>query len=96
MFPQFCFPQTHHFLEFITWCESRYIPSQRAIVVRNNEIMFSITSKSICQDLQIHPQGSLLPFSTDSLMEIYQNLTFQQQSHIFGSFLLEYSEFAQN
>lgn len=36
MLPQFCFPQTHHFHEFITWCESRYLPSQRAIVARNN------------------------------------------------------------
>lgn len=32
LLPQFIFPQTHHFPEFVSWCQFRYIPGQRAIV----------------------------------------------------------------
>lgn len=36
------------------------------------------------------------PFSTDALMEIYQNITFPQQAYIFECFFLENYELPRN
>jgi len=30
--PQFIFPQTHVFPEFVTWCHLGYLPSQRVVI----------------------------------------------------------------
>lgn len=87
--PQFIFPQTNSFPEFVTWCHFRYISSQRAIIAKNNDILFTISPKSICQILKIKPSAPLHSFSIDSLMEIYQKLTFPQRAKIFEIFLLE-------
>lgn len=89
LLPQFIFPQTHHFPEFFSWCQFRYIPSQRAVVAQNGDILFSITPKSINQMLKIPNNDSLSPFLVDSLMEIYKNLTFPQRAKIFEIFLPE-------
>lgn len=81
--PQFIFSQTHFFHELSTWCHLRYLPSKKAVIAQNNEIIFSISSESIFHGLQINLQASLHPFSSNSLMDLYKQLTFPQRAHIF-------------
>jgi len=58
-------------------------------VAQNGDILFTITSESINQMLQVPQNGSLSHFSGDSLIELYQKLTFPQRARIFEIFLPE-------
>jgi hypothetical protein len=62
---------------------------QRAIVSSSGETLFTITSESIDQMLQIPRNDSAIPFSIESLNDLYQKLTFPQRAHIFEIFLPE-------
>ena len=85
-------PQTCNFHEFVSWYANHYLPSQRELVDRNGESLFSITPESIFQALKNNPPISLHPFLVDWMMEIYHKLTFQQRASMFDSFMLEGSE----
>lgn len=74
--PQFTFPQTHHFPELVSWCQLSYLPSQKAIMSRNGEIMFTIIVEAISQMLQVKIPNSSKPLLVDSLRNLYRNLTF--------------------
>ena len=67
--PQFIFPQTHHFPDFVSWFQFRYIPNQRAIVTQKGDIVFIVTTKYISQMLQLHISDSMKSFSVVSLIE---------------------------
>jgi len=42
--PQFIFPQTHPFPEFLVWYADRYLPSEKNIIAQNSETLFFVTS----------------------------------------------------
>jgi len=65
--PQFMFPQTHHFHELVSWCQLSYVPSQRAIMSWNGEIMITIIAESISQMLQVTILESFKPLLKDFL-----------------------------
>lgn len=78
----------HIFPEFVIWCHLRYLPSQMPVIAQNNEVLFAITPESICQALQIYPSTPLHPFSTNSLMEIYQKSHFLSKPKSLSHFYL--------
>jgi hypothetical protein len=48
---KFIIPQKYNFLEFVTWCMSNYILSQRSFVSKNGSILFVVNSQSISKML---------------------------------------------
>ena len=78
--PLYMFPQTYNFLEFALKCQACYSPDQRAIVSSSSETLFTITPESIDQMLQIPRNDSTIPFSIESLNNMYQKLTFPQRT----------------
>ena len=46
-FPKYLFPQVYKFPKIIHLCQLCYIPSQRAIVSPNKQILFTITTNKI-------------------------------------------------
>lgn len=58
-------------------------------MAQNGDILFTVIPESINHMLQIPNYESLKPFSGDSLVEFYMNLTFPQRANIFETFLLE-------
>jgi hypothetical protein len=83
------FSQTHHFPEFSLRCQALYSPDQRAIVSFSGETLFKVTSKSVDHMLQIPRNDLAIPFSIESLNELYHKLTFPQRAHVFEIFLPE-------
>lgn len=70
-------------------CKLYYIPSQRAIVSPNQQILFTVTTESINQMLHIQPKPNEIPFSIENLLELYLKLDLPKRSHIFQTFILE-------
>jgi hypothetical protein len=83
------FPQVYHFLQFALKCQAHYLPNQRAIVSSSGETLFTITSKTIDQMMQVPRVESLSLFSVEVLTELYQKLSFPQRAQIFEIFLPE-------
>jgi len=69
--------------------QAYYIPNQRAIVSSSVETLFTITPESINQMLQIPKNDFEIPFSIESLNDLYQKLSFPQRTQIFEIFLPE-------
>lgn len=93
LLPQFIFLQTYYFPEFVTWCQFRYIPSQRTVVAQNGEIFFSINGHLISEMLQIQNPNHMQPFHRDFLMEMYNKSDLPPRAKIFETFLLENAQF---
>jgi hypothetical protein len=83
------FLETHHFPEFTLKCQDHYSPNQRAIISSSSETLFTITPESIDQMLKIPISDFAIPFSIESLNDLYQKLTFPQRAQIFEIFLPE-------
>ena len=60
--PKYVVPLTHPCQEIIRLCQQYYIPQQRAIVNASKEVLFTITTKSINQMLQLQPHPPSGPF----------------------------------
>jgi len=54
-FPKYQFPQVHIFPEIVHMCHACYIPSHRDIMSPDQKFLFTITSKSINDILQVQP-----------------------------------------
>jgi hypothetical protein len=87
--PLYLFPQIYHFPEFSLKCQAHYLPNQRAIVSSSGETLFTITSETIDQMMQVPRAESLSLFSIEVLTELYQKLSFPQRAQIFEIFLPE-------
>jgi hypothetical protein len=74
--PLYMIPQTYLFPKFVLKFQASYLPSQRSITSCNDEIMFTITSETINQMLQIPQNKSTTPFFVEALNELYHKLTF--------------------
>ena len=94
--PQFIFPRTHYFPEFVVRRQFRYIPSQREVISQNKEVLFTIIVESIGHVLQVKTPKTLHPFSLESHMDIYKNLDFPQRTAIFETFLPENDQVPKN
>jgi len=81
------FHQDHHFPEIDLICQANYFLTQRAIVSSSGENLFTITSETIDWMLQIPRNDSIVPFSIESLNDLYKKLTFPQRAQIFEIFL---------
>lgn len=55
----------------------------------NQQILFTITAKSINQMLQIQPKPNETPFSIENLFEMYIKLDLPKRSQFFQTFILE-------
>ena len=51
--PKYVVPLTHPCQQVIRLCQQYYVPEQRAIVNDNKEVIFTVTTKSINQMLQL-------------------------------------------
>lgn len=51
--PKYTFPEVHPFPDIVHFCHACYIPIQRAITIPNQQLLFTITSESINQMLEI-------------------------------------------
>jgi hypothetical protein len=91
--PLYLFPQIHHFPEFALKCQAHYLPEQRTIVSSSGEILFTITPEAIDQMMQISRAESPSAFTTELLIEMYQNLSFPQRAKIFELFLPQDAQF---
>jgi hypothetical protein len=78
--PLYMFHQNQNFPKFALRCQARYLPDQRAIVSSSSETLFTVTAESIDQMLQIPRNDSTIPFSIESLNNMYQKLTFPQRT----------------
>lgn len=87
LLPIFMFPQVHHFLDFIIWCQAKYNPVQRTIVAHNGDILVTISPKTVNQMLLILENDFLSQFYVPSPMDLYHKLTFPWRDQIFESFL---------
>lgn len=90
--PKYLFPQVYQFPEIIHLCQLCYFPSQRTIVSPNHQSLFTITTRSINQMLQIHPKPNEAPFSIENLIDPYLKLYLPKRSQILQTFLLEKSQ----
>ena len=87
--PKYLFPQVYQFPKIIHLCQICYLPSQRAIVFPNQQILFTITTGSINEMLQIQPNPDEAPFSIENLIDLYLKLDLPKISQNFQTFLLE-------
>jgi hypothetical protein len=83
-------------MNFLSDAKACYFPDQRAIASSSGEILFTVTSKAIDQLLQISINDSNMPFSIESLNDLYQKLTFPQRAQIFEIFLPEDAQLPKN
>ena len=90
-FAQILVPTGIQVPKIIHLCQLWYVPSQRAIVSHNQQILFTITAESISQMLQIQPNPNETPFSIENLLELYLMLDLPKRAQIFQSFILEVS-----
>ena len=51
--PKYQFHEVQIFLEIVHYCHANYIPSQRAVMSPNQTILFTITTESINEMIQI-------------------------------------------
>lgn len=68
--PKYKFPEVHPYPDIVNFCHACYIPSQRAILAPNHELLFGITAKSINQMLQVHPSPNMTPLSIGKLLDM--------------------------
>jgi len=90
-FPQYLFPQVHLFPGIIHFYQACYVPSQRAIVTLDQQVLFTITVESINKMLLIQPGPNETPLSIEGLLELYIKLDLPKKSHIFQTFIIEES-----
>ena len=69
--PNYTFLEFHPFLDIVHFCHAWYVLSHRAIEAPNHEILFTITTESINQMLQIHPSPNLTPLSIGHMLDLY-------------------------
>jgi len=94
--PKYFVPQVYQFPEIIHLCQNCYIPSQRAIVSPNQQILFTIIAKSINQLPQIQPNPNETPFSIENLLALYLKLGLPRGTQVFHTFILEESHIPTN
>lgn len=90
-FPKYLFSQVHLFLEIIHFCQAFYVPSQRAIVSLDQQVLFSINAESINQMFQIQLGPNETRISVKSLLELYTKLDLPKKAQIFQNFIIEES-----
>ena len=67
--------------------QTMYLPDQRAIVTHGKEILFTITTESINQMLQIQHRPDETPLHIEILTQLYLNLDFPKRVQIFQTFI---------
>ena len=85
--PKYIVPQTFQCAKVIRLCQTSYLPDQRALVTPAKEILFTITTESINQMLQIQPRPDETPLSIETLTQLYLNLDFPKRFQIFQTFI---------
>ena len=88
-FPKCLFPELHPFPEIIHFFQARYIPSQRAIVTLDQQVLFTITAESINQMLQVQPSPNETPLSIEGFLDLYTKLDLPRIAQIFETFIKE-------
>jgi len=88
-FPKYQFPQVHIFPEIVHMCHACYIPSQRAIMSPDQKVLFTITTESINEMLQVQPGPDLTPLSIGDLLDMYTKLTPSKLAQISQTFIVE-------
>jgi len=88
-FPKYLFPKVHPFPEFIHFYLTCYIPSQRAIVTPDQQVLFTINAESINQMLQVRPSPNETPLSIGYLLDLYTKLGLLGIAQIFKTFIIE-------
>ena len=78
-------------LEIIHFCQACYIPSQRAIVTHDQQVLFTIIAESINQMLQIQPSQNETPLSIEGLLELYTKLNIPMKAQIIQNFIIKES-----
>ena len=73
-------------------CQSYYSPELRAMVNAEKEVLFTVTTESINQMLQLQPKPNAIPFSIESLTKFYLDLYFPKRFQIFQTFMPSYVE----
>ena len=81
--PQYIVPLTHPGQDLVRLCQKHYEPDQRAIVNVDREVLFTITTKSINQMLQLPSDHNLVPLSIEYLTQLYLSLDFPNFFMIF-------------
>ena len=85
--PKYVVPVTHSFPEVVRLCQNYYVPEKREIVNANKEVLFTVTTKSINQMLQLKPYPKTIPLSIGALTNFYIGLDFPKRFHIFQVFM---------
>lgn len=87
--PTYLFLEVHPFPQIIHFCQACYIPSQRAIVTPDQQVLFTITAESINQMLQVQPSPNETPLSIEGLLDLYTKLYLPTTAQIFQNFIIE-------
>ena len=89
-FIQVFIPEVHPFPDIIHFCNAYYIPSQRAIVSPNQQLLFTITAESINQMMHVQPSPNETPLSISDLLDLYVKLDLAKIAQFFHTFIIEY------
>ena len=85
--PKYVVPVTHLGQEVIRLCQKYYEPDQRAIINADKEVLFTITTQSINQMLQLQLDPQAIPLSIEALTQLYLGLDFPKRFMIFQNFM---------
>ena len=87
--PKYLLLEVHPFPEIIHFCHACYVPSQRAIVTPNQQVLFTITAESINQILQVQPCPNETRLSIEGFLDLYTKLEPPRIAQIFQTFIIE-------
>lgn len=88
-FPKYQFPEVHIFPKIVHYYHANYIPSQREVMSPNRAILFTITTESINEMLQLQPGKNLPPFSIGSLLDQFLKLITTKLAEMFQTLIRE-------
>lgn len=70
-------------------CYSCYVPCHITIISHDQKVIFTITSKSINEMLQLQPGPNLIPLSIGDLLDLYPKLSSAKLAQLFQTFIVE-------
>ena len=74
--PKYVVPVTHPGQDLVRMCQKYYVPDQRSIVNANREILFSITTESINEMLQLQFDPRAVPLSIEAFNSVIFGIGF--------------------
>lgn len=87
--PKYQFPSVHVFPEIIHYFHANYDPIMKVVVSLDQKILFTITTDSINEMLQLQTGQDLTPLFTADLLEIFSKLSNSISTQILQNFISE-------